>query len=275
MKRACILIVAASALAISLPAFAGDPGQWLAPTDWHRWLDTGPVEAMPTGVTPSMQEVGGNNSEFDSAPMAEDENPGNTGEKLKAGGLSLLIPGLGQLYNGDKSKGLIMMGVEVVIWGAYIGFDNYADDLQQDARNWAGIYAGTRGDHAENFWQAVGRYDYSDAWYESQLREARAFDEPPPAPLADDEYWQWRNTNYRESYQKLRADANSAYDRRDLMILFAILNRAVSIFDAVRHGGQPSDDPAMGARIMGVDVALEVSRPLPRPEARAVASWSF
>jgi hypothetical protein len=31
----------------------------------------------------------------------------------------------------------------------------------------------------------------------------------------------------------------------------------------------------MGARILGADVALEVSRPLPRPEARAVASWSF
>ena len=275
MKRACILILATTALASSLPAMAGDAGQWLASSDWHRWLETEPATASLAGLEPQMQELGGRDDEFGSAPMPEEKESGDTGEKLKAGGLSLLVPGLGQFYNGDTTKGLVMLGVEVVIWGAYIGFDNHADNLQRDARNWAGIYASTRGEHAESFWQAVGRYDYSDAWFDSQRREARAFGEPAPAPLADDEYWQWRNEDFRSSYQQLRADANSAYDRRDLMILFAILNRAVSILDAVRHGGAPSEDPTMGARILGADVAFEISRPLPRPEARAVASWSF
>ena len=109
-----------------------------------------------------------------------------------------------------------------------------------------------------------------------QLREARAFGEEAPPPPGSSEEWQWRSEGYRSDYQNLRADANEAYDRRDMMILFAILNRAISIFDAVRNGGQdPSGTPAMGARVMGMDLALEMSRPLPRPEARAVASWSF
>jgi hypothetical protein len=115
-----------------------------------------------------------------------------------------------------------------------------------------------------------------DTWYESQLREARAFGEPAPPQPADSDLWQWRSEGYREDYQQLRANANSAYDNRDLMILFAILNRAVSVFDAVKNGGAPADDgSALGTSVLGADVAVEVSPSWKRPAARAVASWSF
>jgi hypothetical protein len=273
-------IVTGLILLVAMGATAGDLGQWLASPDWHRWLDDGGLS--PDRTAPRwyrVQEIGGTqDDEFASRPLDEDgEGAGDTGRRLKAGGLSLLVPGLGQFYNGQKSKGLVMLGVEVVIWGAYIGFDNHADNLQGDAQNWAGIYAGTSGSHSDSYWQSVGRYMDSDAWYESQLREARAFGEPAPPPPPGSEEWQWRSESYRDSYQGLRADANSAYDRRDLMILFAILNRAVSIFDAVRNGGErePDDAPMMGTRIGGVDLALEVSPSFKRPEARAVASWEF
>jgi hypothetical protein len=116
-----------------------------------------------------------------------------------------------------------------------------------------------------------------DQWYESQLREARAFGEPPPPPPNPADLWQWRNEGYKDSYQGLRADANSAYDRRDLMILFAILNRAVSAFDAVRNGGAKDSDggSAMSANVLGGNLTLGVSPSWKRPEARAVARWSF
>lgn len=264
MKRTIILTAAALLLTGALPALAGGLGEFLEPGDWRSLLRA--------------QEFGRRADEFTTAPAAsEDGGPSDTGRRLKAGGLSLLVPGAGQFYNGERGKGLVMVGVEAVIWGAYLGFDGHADGLHEDARNWAGIYAGTSGDHPDNFWQSVGRYMDSDAWYESQLREARAFDEDAPPPLGADQSWQWLSEDYRTSYQKLRADANAAYDRRDLMILFAILNRAVSVFDAVRNGGAPdADGPStIGARVLGADVALEVSRPLPDPEARASASWSF
>ena len=170
-----------------------------------------------------------------------------------------------------------MLGVEAVIWGAYLGFDQHADNLGEDSRNWAGVYAGTTGSHEDGFWQDVGRYMDSEAWYDAQLREARAFGEPAPAPPEADEEWQWRSESYRSEYQYLRADANEAYDRRDMMILFAILNRAVAVFDAVRNGGAPqaAREPAVGASLLGGAVGLEVSPAFTRPEARAVARWSF
>ena len=257
-----MVILAVMLLGVALPASAQDAGQWLDGADWRGWLGA--------------QEIGGH-KDTATAPQFGNGGESDTGRRLKAGGLSLLVPGAGQLFNGQRSKGLIMIGVEAVIWGSYFGFDKHAGNLEDDYRNWSGVYAGTSGDHGDTYWQAVGRYADSDAWYESQLREARAFGEDEPAPLGDDEEWQWRNDAYRSDYRELRADANEAADRRDMMILFAILNRAVSIFDAVRHGGEPDGEgaPAIGAEVFGMDLALEVSMPLPRPEARAVARWSF
>jgi hypothetical protein len=235
---------------------------FLAGESWRGWVDA--------------QEFGRTDEFTVSRDPDDDGSGGDTGRRIKAGAMSLIVPGAGQFYNGDRSKALIMVGVEAAVWGAYLGFDRHADNLSDDYRSWAGVYAGTAGEHPDSYWQAVGRYADSDAWYESRLREARAFGDPAPAAPGDDETWQWRNEGFRRSYQELRADANEAYDRRDLMILFAIINRAVSVFDAVRNGGEREPDaPALGARILGADVALEVSAPLPSPQARASACWSF
>jgi hypothetical protein len=256
-----LLLVIALPLAVAAeePATVGD---FLDGNDWRGWVGA--------------QELGGTD-EFSGESSAEPAaGPSSTGRRLTAGGLSLLVPGAGQYYNGDHTKAAIMVGIEAAVWGAYLGFDRHADNLSQDYRNWAGIYAGTAGSHPDSYWQAVGRYDDSDAWFESQLREARAFGDPAPDPPGEDQQWQWRSEDFRRGYQQLRADANEAYDRRDLMILFAIINRAVAVFDAVRGGGAPDDQPGtVGARVLGADVALEISSPLPSPRARASARWSF
>lgn len=257
-----ICILTAILMTIAASSGAGGLGDWLDSPDWRQW---------------GAQDFGGDDDEFATVATPSTDGSSNTGSKLIAGGMSLLIPGTGQFYNGDRGKGLVMLGIDVVIWGSYIAFDDHADNLQQESRDWAGIYASTSGDHPETYWQSVGRYMDGDQWYESQLREARAFGEEAPPPPDPADLWQWRNEDYKDSYQGLRADANSAYDRRDLMILFAILNRAVSAFDAVRSGGARSSDGSstLGANILGADLAVGVSPSWKRPEARAVASWSF
>ncbi len=260
MLGGLLLLASLAAAQTGVPASKGD---FLQRDDWRGWIGA--------------QEIGGND-EFAVAPSdAEDRTgPSSTKRRLTAGGLSLLVPGAGQFYNGDRGKALIMVGIEAAVWGAYLGFDRHADNLSDDYRSWAGIYAGTGGTHPDSYWQSVGRYMDSDAWYESRLREARAFGEPAPAPPGEDQQWQWRSEDFRRDYQILRADANEAYDRRDLMILFAILNRAVSVFDAVRNGGaREAGEPVLGARVLGADLALEVSAPLPSPQARASCAWSF
>ncbi|MDD5719409.1 MAG: hypothetical protein PHQ53_06955 [Candidatus Krumholzibacteria bacterium] len=255
-------VVVAGALALA-PGRVAASDDWLPRDDWRQWLQA--------------QEIGGRRSDARAASDSDDRDPHDLRRRIKAGALSLVLPGAGQYYNGQHNKALIMVGVEAAVWGTYLGFDRHADNLAGDYRNWAGVYAGTSGEHPDNFWRNVGRYSDSDAWYEASLRQARALGEaPPPYPGAGEE-WQWRNDSYRVQYQDLRADANNAYSRRDKIILFAIVNRVVAVYDAVRHADRPRSDAPAGAlaTVGGLDLALEVSPSLLEPAARATASWRF
>ncbi len=201
------------------------------------------------------------------------QGPSHLGEKIKAGLLSAVLPGAGQFYNGRRQKAYIMGGVEVAIWTAYFVFDSQGDHSMSDARDFAGIYAGTHDGHDDNYWQHVARFMDSDAFNEDRYREARALQEPASGIISDLDSWQWVNQDRMYGYRQLRADAASAYDRRDFMILFAVVNRAVSVVDAVMGAGK--DDPTLGTEVMGMNVRLEVAPVWTSPAARCVVSRSF
>lgn len=193
------------------------------------------------------------------------------GRKAKAGFLSLLLPGAGQFYNGDRKKAFIFAGVEVAVWASYFTFDVMGDNRSETYREYAGIYAGAAGEHNDKYWQVVGRYMDSDAYNEAVRREARATGQSAAGLVGTGDAWQWRNNDHLRTYQDLRADANRAYDRRDFMTLFAIVNRAVAVFDAVRS----SVDDRLSTRVLGFDVALEVSPSLHNPRTECTFKCSF
>ena len=226
-----------------------------------------------------MQDIGGTRvpDEFGAGRRRDDgkgpSGPGNLGRKLAAGGLSLVLPGAGQYYNGRHERAYLMAGIEAGIRTAWLAFDHYGDSRMSASREWAGLYAGTSGDHADTYWQSVGMFTDSDAYNDSRYREARATGEDVSGLVDAGDAWIWDNEDRRYGYAILRAKGNSAYDRRDFMILFAVLNRAVSVFDAVvgagRHDGQAQ------ARVLGMDVELEVNPAASDPYARCVVSRGF
>ncbi|MBK7046145.1 MAG: hypothetical protein IPH48_06420 [bacterium] len=222
--------------------------------------------------------IGGVPDEFGTGrrPETTTEETGSEsqfGRKLKAGALSALLPGAGQYYNGRHKRAYLMAGVEAGIWTAYFVFDRQGDNRMESSREWAGIYAGTDGDHADSYWQSVGRYMDSDAYNDGRYREARALQEEVSGLVGPDDAWQWVNEDRRYGYALLRSKGNSAYDRRDFMILFAVLNRAVSVFDAVLGAGHNGD--VVQASVLGMDVELQLQPALRDPGARCVVSRSF
>ena len=223
------------------------------------------------------QSAGGAPSEFgSSAPRQEEQDDGGpsvTGEKVKAGLLSAVLPGAGQYYNGQKKKAYIMGGIEVAIWTAWFVFDAQGDNKRDDSEEWAAIYAGTSGSHADSYWQDVGHYANSDVYNESVLREARALGEQPSGLVGGSDTWQWVNEDRQNGYSKLRADGNSAYDRRDFMILFAVLNRAVSVVDAVIGAGK--SDGVLETEVLGLNLEMQMLPSFSDPGARCVVSRSF
>lgn len=230
--------------------------------DWRRNLHSG-AQIGGTAIGGERRESG----EVGSSSM---------GDKFKAGLLSALLPGAGQFYNGDRTKAYVMGGVEVAIWGAYFVFDKQGDNRTESYREYAGIYAGVSGGHSDSYWQAVGDYMDSDAYNEALLREARALDEPPPPLIGADDAWQWRNQDFMINYRRQQGDAVSAYDRRDFVILFAVVNRAISVYDAVRNAGPREPNAAvLGAEVLGWEVAVEVKNSWRDPGTCCVVSRSF
>ncbi|MCP4573126.1 MAG: hypothetical protein GY838_12285 [bacterium] len=212
-------------------------------------------------------EIGGAGGEREDQ---ETTGPSNLREKIKAGALSAVLPGAGQFINGQRTKAYIMGGAEVAIWTAWFVFDKQGDGHMEDSRDWAAIYAGTSGDHGDRMWQAVGRYMDSDAYWTDLIREARALGETAPGPPPT---WQWVNNDRRVGYQGLRADGNSAYDRRDFMILFAVINRAVSVVDAViGAGGKPG---TLETEVLGMGLELGVVPSWQDPGARCAVTRNF
>jgi hypothetical protein len=195
----------------------------------------------------------------------------NLGRKAKAGLLSLILPGAGQFYNGDRTKAFVFAGVEAAVWASYITFNVQGDNRTDTYQEYAGIYAGISGEHNDRYWQSVGRHMDGDAYNEAVRREARALGEEPAGLVAGNDVWQWRTSSNLRTYQELRADANRAYDRRDFMVLFAIVNRAVAVFDAVRN----SVDDKLSARVLGFDVAMDVKPSLHHPRAECVFKRAF
>jgi hypothetical protein len=222
------------------------------------------------GVGSEEQEIG---AAARPVETAGEQGPSRTGEKVKAGALSLVLPGAGQFYNGDRTKAYVMAGVEVGIWVTYFVFDNQGDNSMESAKTYAGIYAGTRGDQPDAYWRAVGQYMDSDAYNEAVLREARATQTPATGLIGEDRAWQWVNAQRRDDYQGLRADANNAYDRRDFMILFAVVNRAVAVVDAVMGAGKHNG--ALETEVMGMNLSLGMLPSWQDPGARCTVSRSF
>jgi hypothetical protein len=145
--------------------------------------------------------------------------------------------------------------------GRLPGLRSACGRLSDDYRNWAGIYAGTSGSHPDSYWQAVGRYLDSDAWYDAQLRQARAFGEPSAAAAGSDLQWQWRNQDLSASSTRTCAPRPTRLRSARQDAALRALNRAVSVYDAVRNGGRPDADGTAGAgtSLLGLDLALEVA----------------
>ncbi len=197
--------------------------------------------------------------------------PTNLRQRVTAAGLSFLMPGLGQLYNGDRGKAYAFAGAELAVWLTYGVFDNIANGASEDYREYAGIYAGISGDHTERYWRSAGRFMTSELYNVSLRMEARAEERDPTGLIEGPDTWFWRNEEHQSNYQLLRADANRAFDRRDFTIVFSIINRAIAAFDAARSAG----DSEHMIELAGFGVDLEPTRHWGKAGTACVVSRRF
>jgi len=200
----------------------------------------------------------------------------------KAFGLSMLVPGLGQYYNGSKVKAVAFLGIEATAWilqfkwradgnqqtkefeafqeahwseesyGEYL-YLAYRDDLGNRYRDDDSISAPELSHHlpdthTQQFYEMTGKYDqFAWGWDDATLNGHNlpyytSEDTVPTAAGANVPISIRRNT-----YETMRYNANKKFSNARKMIMVALGNRLISAFEAfISAKRSQSKQPAVG-----------------------------
>ncbi|MDF1545460.1 MAG: hypothetical protein P1R58_10190 [bacterium] len=165
----------------------------------------------------------------------------------KAGLYSAMLPGLGESYTGHKSKAKIFYAVEAVGWIGFFSYRIYGGWREDDMIDYAAIHASADlNGRDKDFIDLVGFYTDIDEYNTA----GRVGDRERPY-LADTpkNHWRWLSEEEQSTFRSLKNRSREAYRRSEFLIGLVVLNRVVSIIDAVRDARRSSrtiDDPFLG-----------------------------
>lgn len=151
---------------------------------------------------------------------------------FKAALYSAIVPGGGQLYVGSKKTARYFLAAELVTWIGYASFKTYANWKEDDYIRYAAVHANAQIEgRSEEFIDLVGFY--SDIHEYNRL--GRAFDpEREFLPDIPENHWLWQTEAERYNFRDLKNRSREADRRAEFMIGVAIIDRVISVIDAVR-----------------------------------------
>ena len=167
------------------------------------------------------------------SPFAFQGTPEPRGNKsiLLAVGLSLFLPGSGELYAGNVRTGTYLMAVDGALWMTYAGFVLHGDWILTDARQFAAMKAGADfSGKDDRFDVNVGNFISTAAYNQVRLRN-REYAETYSDPGFQ---WLWLQESDRLHYRSLRIKSNQIHQASEFVIGALVVNRIISAFLAWR-----------------------------------------
>jgi hypothetical protein len=144
---------------------------------------------------------------------------------------SMLLPGMGELYAGDYSSGKYFTIADALLWGSYIGFYSYGNMRKSDYKSYAATYAGVNNNGKDDsYYTIIGNYLNIQQYNDEKALE-RNFNE---MYNVDQYYWNWQNAGQRSAYKDMWTSSESAYNDLKFVAGALILNRVISMINAVR-----------------------------------------
>ena len=195
------------------------------------------VELKPTPIQSQFESIlySAIGSDDFLTPVDQVERVGkHSSEKsvFKAAAYSLLLPGLGEYYVGNRAKANYFFGVEAMTWVTFISLRIYGGWKEDDYIRFAAEHAGAQLENKDDeFRNLLSQYEDIDQY--NTL--GRALE--PSSPYYEDNaenHWMWQSTDDRVAYRILRESSRDAYKRADWVVLTSLLTRVVSVIDAVR-----------------------------------------
>jgi len=155
---------------------------------------------------------------------SENQNSGKGITSLK----SLLIPGWGQISNGNKLKGYAFLGAEVALITAIFTYRAYSGWLEDDYKAFAMQHAAISQDNGHLWYVDIGNWMDNTSYNEQRLRD-RQFDALYTRPA---EEWHWDTDGNRREFKSMRIASDRMEQNALLMTGAIILNHLLSAVDA-------------------------------------------
>ncbi len=163
----------------------------------------------------------------------------------KAAFTSLVLPGSGDIFLGEKKRGAYFLAAETAIWLSYFGFKWYEGKAHNSSLNYASLYAcaNVKG-KGDEYLDALESYYSSEVYNEWVKEEARIQypDTTDPEILEQrreyiernsytgEDAWKWSSLEAAKRYDDLRDKKRGIAYRASNMVALAVANRVISFF---------------------------------------------
>ncbi len=163
--------------------------------------------------------------------------------KLPYIGMSLIIPGSGEIVLGKTNRGATILAWDIVNIAGFINSQNEMVSLSKSYKQYAASYAGVLPGQNDHYYQRLQDYFSSSDFNTIQELLARnyylIYNYDPESyeqyvaanTYTGDETWQWDSNEHWKKYKVIRRDHQKAKMNSNLFLGVLILNRVASALD--------------------------------------------
>ncbi len=144
---------------------------------------------------------------------------------------SLILPGIGELYAEDYSSGVYFTIADGVLWGTLIGMNVYGNWQEDRYKSFATLNAGIDPNGKDkDFFATISAYSSIDDY-----NNEKAFERDFKSMLDKQKYyWNWNSNENRRTYRSMWSSSEQTFNNMRFVVGGLILNRVISIINAVR-----------------------------------------
>lgn len=157
---------------------------------------------------------------------------------------SALVPGLGEIYTQNYTKGAFFLAAETAVIFSYLRLQNERDWAINSYKQYAFSVVGVPKDMDDDYYQLIQNYMSSEEYNDNIIRDARnyflIYNTDPEGYeayleanlISEEDSWHWDNNDQWMSYRNLRLRKQDYEIYTNFAFAAAILNRIISVIDS-------------------------------------------